>query len=222
LGSADVELVAQLPVHPYIDKWLVAGKGVEGLERYEQMLTILFSVSVNFTFPSDSVLLHAPGSQYPQWRQQCMAIAQISSVQELESGRSEMISALEAIRAAGNGNTDPLSFLLQAIDDSITLCKSVEQSKRGAEEQRRVAKQAKVQEANTNTLIAPMQQEEKRAVLYPILHTIHHPSSPITPPLPSPLQAPTASAAASAGDGCDERTASVNEATGRRSAAGTV
>jgi hypothetical protein len=53
-----------------------------------------------------------------------MAIAQISSVQELESGRSEMISALEAIRAAGNGNTGPLSFLLQAIDDSITLCKS--------------------------------------------------------------------------------------------------
>jgi hypothetical protein len=62
LGSADNELVAQLPGHPYIDKWLVAGNGVEGLERYEQMLTIHFSVSFNFNSPSDSVLFHAPVS----------------------------------------------------------------------------------------------------------------------------------------------------------------
>jgi hypothetical protein len=60
LGSADIELVAQLPGHPYIDKWLIAGNGVEGLERYEQMLTIHFSVSFTFISPSDSVLLHAP------------------------------------------------------------------------------------------------------------------------------------------------------------------
>jgi hypothetical protein len=60
LGSADIELVAQLSGHPYIDKWLIAGNGVEGLERCEQMLTTHFSVSFTFTFLSDAVLVHAP------------------------------------------------------------------------------------------------------------------------------------------------------------------
>jgi hypothetical protein len=56
-----------------------------------------------------------------------MSIARIESVQELQAGRSEIISGLETMqRTGGGGNTGPLGFLLQVMDDSIALCKQAD------------------------------------------------------------------------------------------------